>query len=82
MNASPCPGDTPMEVWRYIEERAVGVLTRLFGTMLQSERTPEEWRRRVLVLIFNNKGDVLSCSNDRDKTDEPYHEAMGKSCCC
>lgn len=37
-NASSCPGDTPMEVWRYIEERAVGVLTRLFGTMLQSER--------------------------------------------
>ena len=42
---------------------AVGLLTRLFNKILESERMPEEWRLSVLVPIFKNKGDVQSCGN-------------------
>lgn len=33
--------------WTYLWVRAVGALTRLFNIILESERMPEEWRRRV-----------------------------------
>lgn len=59
------PDDIPVEVWRCLGEMAVWFLTRLFNTILESERMPEEWRRSVLVPIFKNKGDVQSCSNYR-----------------
>ena len=50
--------DTPVEAWRCLGKMAVEFLTRLFNTILESERMPEEWRRSVLVPIFKNKGDV------------------------
>ena len=59
------PDDIPVEAWRCLGEMAVEFLTRLFNTILESERMPEEWRRSVLVPIFKNKGDVQSCSNYR-----------------
>ncbi|KAK3547070.1 hypothetical protein QTP86_009563 [Hemibagrus guttatus] len=59
------PDDIPVEVWKCLGEAAVEFLTSLFNRVLESERTPEEWRRSVLVPIFKNKGDVQSCSNYR-----------------
>ncbi|KAK3533105.1 hypothetical protein QTP70_007319 [Hemibagrus guttatus] len=59
------PDDIPVEVWKCLGEAAVEFLTSLFNRVLESERMPEEWRRSVLVLIFRNKGDEQSCSNDR-----------------
>ncbi|KAK3517657.1 hypothetical protein QTP70_014902, partial [Hemibagrus guttatus] len=59
------PDDIPVEVWKCLGEAAVEFLASLFNRALESERMPEEWRRRVLVPIFKNKGDVQSCSNYR-----------------
>ncbi|KAK3541127.1 hypothetical protein QTP86_015732, partial [Hemibagrus guttatus] len=59
------PDDIPVEVWKCLGEAAVEFLANLFNRVLESERTPEEWRRSVLVPIFKNKGDVQSCSNYR-----------------
>ncbi|KAK3535500.1 hypothetical protein QTP70_016924 [Hemibagrus guttatus] len=59
------PGDIPVEVWKCLGEAAVEFLTSLFNRILESEKIPEEWRRSVLVSIFKNKGDVMSCSNYR-----------------
>ncbi|KAK3568192.1 hypothetical protein QTP86_000235 [Hemibagrus guttatus] len=59
------PDDIPVEVWKCLGEAAVEFLTNLFNRVLESERMPEEWRRSVLVPIFNNKGDVQSSSNYR-----------------
>ncbi|KAK3517604.1 hypothetical protein QTP70_012959 [Hemibagrus guttatus] len=59
------PDDIPVEVWKCLGEAAVEFLTSLFNRVLESERTPEEWRRSVLVPIFKNKGDVQSCSSYR-----------------
>lgn len=57
--------------------RAVDFKKRLFNTILESKRMPEDWRGSVLVLIFKNKGDVQNCSNYK-KIKFKYHEAMGK----
>ena len=36
------PDDTPVEAWRCLGEKAVEFLMRLFNTILESERMPEE----------------------------------------
>ena len=54
-----------MEAWKCLGEMAVGLLTRLFNKILESERMPAGWRLSVLVPIFKNKGDVQSCGNYR-----------------
>ncbi|KAG7470479.1 hypothetical protein JOB18_047048 [Solea senegalensis] len=59
------PDDIPVEVWKCLGEEAVEFLVRLFNRILESEGMPEEWRRSVMVPIFNNKGDVQNCSNNR-----------------
>ena len=59
------PDGIPVEAWKCLGEMAVGLLTRLFNKILESERMPEEWRLSVLVPIFKNKGDVQSCGNYR-----------------
>lgn len=49
------PGNTSVQGWRCLGERAVSFLFRLFNTKLESQRMFEEWRRSVLLLIFKNK---------------------------
>ncbi|KAK3548387.1 hypothetical protein QTP70_012316 [Hemibagrus guttatus] len=41
------PDDIPVEVWKCLGEAAVKFLTSLFNKVLERERMPEEWRRRV-----------------------------------
>ena len=57
------PDDIPVEVWKCIGDVAVVFFTRTFNRILQSEKMPEEWRRRVLELSFMNKGDIQSCGS-------------------
>ncbi|KAK3510781.1 hypothetical protein QTP70_022488 [Hemibagrus guttatus] len=40
------PDDIPVEVWKCLGEAAVEFLATLFNRVLESERMPEEWRRR------------------------------------
>jgi hypothetical protein len=59
------PDGIPIEVWRYLGERAIVWLTKLFNLIFRSNKMPKEWRRSILVPIFKNKGDVQSCTNYR-----------------
>ena len=59
------PDDIPVEAWRSLGEMAIEFLARLFNSILEGEKMPEEWRKSVLVPIFKNKGDVQCCSNYR-----------------
>ena len=49
--------------------------------MLESERVREKWRRRVLVLILKNKGDMQSCGNYRGikLMSHAYNQVVEKS---
>jgi hypothetical protein len=38
-------------------------LTKLFNLTFRLNKMPDEWRRRILVPIFKNNGDVQSCTN-------------------
>lgn len=68
------PGNTSVQGWRCLGERAVSFLFRLFNTKLESQRMFEEWRRSVLLLIFKNK------NVQRNKmVEEQNFENMGKS---
>ncbi|KAK3564149.1 hypothetical protein QTP86_009031 [Hemibagrus guttatus] len=44
------PDDIPVEVWKCLGEAAVEFLTSLFNRVLESERMPEEWRRRLFAV--------------------------------
>ena len=57
------PGELPVEVWKCMGEMGIKFLTRLFNRLLMGERIPEEWRRRVLIPIYKNKGDAQCCEN-------------------
>jgi len=44
----------------------VAWLTKLFNKIINSKKMPDEWMMNILVPIFKNKGDILSCSNYRE----------------
>jgi hypothetical protein len=59
------PDGIPIKVWRSLGDIAIVLLTKLFNLIFQSKKMPDEWRWNILVPIFNNKGDVQSCTNYR-----------------
>jgi hypothetical protein len=59
------PDGIPIKVWRSLGDIVIVWLTKLFNLIFQSKKMPDEWRWNILVPIFNNKGDVQSCTNYR-----------------
>jgi hypothetical protein len=57
------PDGIPIEVWRSLRDVTIVWLTKLFNLIFQLNKMSDEWRRSILVPIFNNKGDVQSCTN-------------------
>lgn len=53
----------PIEVWKHLGDVGVEWLTKLFNYILRSGRTPSEWRKSTLVLIYKNQGDIQSCAS-------------------
>jgi hypothetical protein len=49
------PDGIPIKVWRSLEDVSIVWLTKLFNLIFQSIKIPDEWRRSILVPIFNNK---------------------------
>jgi hypothetical protein len=72
------PDGIPIEVWKSFGDVAIVWLTKLFNLIFRSNKMSDKWRWSILVPIFKNKGDVQSCTNYRDQTNELYNEAMGK----
>lgn len=48
-----------VEVWRCLGERALDFLSRLFATILETERMSDKERRSVLVLILKIKDSLI-----------------------
>jgi hypothetical protein len=59
------PDGIPIDVWRSLRDVAIVWLTKLLNLIFRSNKMPDEWRRSILVPIFNNKGDVQSYTNYR-----------------
>ena len=50
------PDDIPIKVWRCLGDIAIVWLTKMLNNIFRSNKMPEEWRRSILVPIYNNKG--------------------------
>ncbi|PZC74908.1 hypothetical protein B5X24_HaOG207038 [Helicoverpa armigera] len=55
----------PIEVWKAMGPRGVGILTNLFNRVWDTGRIPNQWRRRVITPVFKGKGSVQECGNYR-----------------
>ena len=42
-----------VEEWKFIEEKAVKLLTKLYNMILDSDNMSGEWWKRILVPIFD-----------------------------
>ena len=38
------PGDIPVEMWKWLGEKTVEYLTKLFNMICDSEKMPDEWK--------------------------------------
>ena len=59
------PDGIPVDVWKSLGEEGVDMLLDLLQKIFEQEKMPEEWRDRVIVLIFKEKGDIQDCGNYR-----------------
>jgi hypothetical protein len=59
------PYDISIEVWRCLGDIAIVWLIKQFNIIFRSNKMPDEWRKSILVPIFENKGDIQSCTNYR-----------------
>jgi hypothetical protein len=50
--------DIPIELWRWVRDIAIVILTKLFNIIFYFNKMYNEWRRNILVLIFKNKEDI------------------------
>ena len=55
------PDGNPVDVWKNLGEEGVDMLLDLLQKIFEQEKMPEEWRDRVIVPIFKEKGDIQDC---------------------
>ena len=56
-----CLNDIPAGIWRCLGQWIVEWLTKPFKMSLDCEMMTEECRKSLLVLIFQDKGNLQSC---------------------
>ena len=59
------PDDVPIDVMKLIGDPAVYILTEILNYINKGEPMPDDWRKSVLIPLYKNKGDALSCNNYR-----------------
>ena len=59
------PDNLPIEVWKCLGEEGITSLSEMLNKICEEERIPEAWRKRTLISIYKNKGDIKSCGNYR-----------------
>ena len=57
--------DIPVEAWIVLGNKGVEFLVNIFNRLLRGEKMRDEWRRSVLVPLYNGKGDIKKCGNNR-----------------
>lgn len=62
----------PVDVWKCVKDN---------GLSWSTKKMPDEWRKRMLVTIYKNKGDTQSCTiyhqikfMSQDQVYEPFYE--------
>ena len=73
------PDELPVEVWKCMGKMVIEFLTRLFNRLLMGERTPEEWRRSVLIPIYKQRVPTVLWKLQENKADETHNKGMGKN---
>ena len=59
------PHHIPVEAWIALGNKDVEFLVNFFNRLLRGKKMPDEWRRSVLVPLYNGKGDIKKCENYR-----------------
>ena len=59
------PDVIPVEAWIALGNKGEEFLVNFFNRLLRGEKMPDEWRRSVLVPLYNGKGDIKECRNYR-----------------
>ena len=52
-----------VEVWKYLGEEGLELLTKLFNVIFKTALMPREWRFRTVIPLYKNKGDIQDCNN-------------------
>ncbi|KAJ8710818.1 hypothetical protein PYW08_009333 [Mythimna loreyi] len=55
----------PIEAWKAMGPRGVGILTHLFNRMLLTGKIPSQWRLSIITPVFKGKGSVQECGDYR-----------------
>ena len=58
------PNDLPMDVWKCMGKSGMKYFKDLFSRITE-ERIPDEWRKLMLIPVFKNTENILSCGNYR-----------------
>ena len=52
------PDAIPIEVCKDLKEIKIMWLTKLFNKIVATKRIPDDWKKRILIPIYQNKGDI------------------------
>ena len=58
------PDSLPVEIWKCLGTVGLTYLTDVLNNIMEEEKIPDG-RKSILVPIFKNKGDIMSCGNYR-----------------
>ena len=65
-NGKSCgPDGIPTGALKQLGDWGVRQLNKIFNTIMQSGKMPDEWRESTITPIYKDKGDHMNCSNYR-----------------
>ena len=59
------PDNLPIDVWMRLARTGVNFLKEALDTITDEAKIIDIWRKRSLLPIFKNKGDIMNCGNYR-----------------
>ena len=59
------PDNLPIEVWQSFGITGVNTLKEPLNKITDKEKIRNIWRKRILIPIFKNKGDIMNCGKYR-----------------
>ncbi len=59
------PDNLPVEMWKTLGRTGVHFLKEALNKISDEEKIPDIWRKKILIPIFENRGDIMNCGNYR-----------------
>ena len=59
------PDNLPVEVWKSLGRTGVHFLEEALNKIIGEEKTPDIWRKSIMMPIYTNKGDIMNRGNYR-----------------